>query len=198
MTTTVNTLREVVTLAGVQYALDEDGRMLRTGRDGVVTVLEEGDDPKRDDPKPTGNDPKQPPEPSEATRDMLKALSPEMKAIIQEYREWIVVAGSAQTSASDRARKIDELMLDFHLKAMKLPQAETAESKVARWFRDAGCGEAITEATVADIARFVRRGDEKTARAMVTDWADLARRSGKMEAARGVRTHHDVLRFVRS
>ncbi len=159
--------------------------------------VDEPDDRKgQPDPK-TGN--KQPPEPSEATRDMLKALPDAMRNLIEEYRDWIITVGSSPSLGhNERGKKIDELMLDFHLKAMKLPQAEAAESKVAKWFRDAGCGDVITESVVADIARVVRRGDEGKAKLMAKDWIDLATRSGQIQRINNVKTRDDAMALLRS
>lgn len=193
MTTTIEPIHEVVTFSGAQYSLDERGRMLRTGRDGVVTVLEEGDD------GPTAADKQQ-------LRD--DQLAGKRVGIAESYLDWIAAMLSSQLPRAKAMAKAKELMMEFYAelaafdadpdKAMdKQPGQVAAEAKALRMLTAAGVTH-VSEATTATLAAVIREGNGAKAKAIVDDWSKLARNANRSEAARGARTHDDVLRFVRS
>lgn len=196
MTTTLENLHEIVTVGGHQFAVDGAGNIL----DKIVEQEER--DRATGKPQDADNDPDKSkssdvPEPSEATKDAMKMASPELRNLMQEYRDWIIAVGSANIPAGSRSAKIDELLLDFHMKAARIPQAETAESKASRMLVDAGLA-SLSDATKATLAGYIREGRTDKVREFLADWRGVAEQCGRTSAAMNVKTVADGMAFLRS
>lgn len=197
----LETLTEIISLGGRQFSVDP-----HAGKSIAERIVEEEErDRSVGKPKDADNDndpdkskSSDVPEPSEATLAMMKALPDEMRNLIEEYRRWLaVVITSPALGSGERAKKIDELLLDFHMKAARIPQAETAESKASRMLVDAGLA-SLSDATKATLAGYIREGRTDKVREFLADWRGVAEHCGRTSAAMNVKTVADGIAYLRS
>lgn len=174
------TLTEIISLGGRQFSVDP-----HAGKSIAERIVEEEErDRATGKPKDADNDADKSkssyvPEPSMATREMMKALPDEMRNLIEEYRRWLaVVITSPALGSGERAKKIDELLLDYFLKASKLPAPETVESRLRQMACESGVEKLLTENIAAAVARMVANGDHDAPRKAIADLVEVCRKCG--------------------